>query len=132
LGISEERKSDPLRMEYAMEISEGKIALNDLEEAYTYFSLDRDDKSIDEQNIIGVFQSRLDDAPKQEPQMRQALSLIGKDRKSDRIVHVATRSSQAPNRPLCALSLTLSQLSALTSKLWPILALIVPLVTTIS
>jgi len=107
-GISELRKSEALQTVCAVELSEGKTSMRDIETAYKYFGFDRYEK-LDEDHVIGAFNSRLDDAPKQETEMRQSLALIGKDKKSAKIRDVAAKTSQfAHNLPHHVLPLTFS------------------------
>ena len=72
--------------------SEGEISTKDIRRAYRYFDLDAESSSLDDDTIIGVFQSRLSDAPKQEADARQALQIIGYTRGSERIQHLASKS----------------------------------------
>ncbi|KAI9717372.1 MAG: hypothetical protein M1812_004724 [Candelaria pacifica] len=90
--LGEDRKSEALQTKAVMMQSEGEISTKDIREAYRYFNLDPQSSSLDDQTIIGVFQSRLSDAPKQEADARLALRIIGQARGSEKIRHLALKS----------------------------------------
>lgn len=89
-GIAMGRKSETLQTRTAIEASAGKISTKDIQEAYKSLDLDPHDTFLDEDTVIGTFQSRVADAPRQESELRQALRVIGQARGSTRIQHVAS------------------------------------------
>jgi ubiquitin carboxyl-terminal hydrolase 25 len=93
-AIAEARDSEALNVEYLLAFSNGKPSVVELEEAYNCLGLSRY-QQLDDNNIIGIFNARIQDAPKQEPQMRPALQLIAKDRGSDLLMRAATNNSQS-------------------------------------
>ena len=77
-------------MKVAIEASENRISLKDVRAAFKELGLNpRTDYEDD--TIIGTFQSRLSDAPKQEAEMRRALKIIGQSRESEKIQLVASQ-----------------------------------------
>ena len=72
-----------------MEQSAGKFDFRQLTEAYRYFGFHVESPPPDDAYIIGTFQSRLQDAPMHGPQMREQLKVIGKHRKSSKILSIA-------------------------------------------
>ena len=84
-----QRNSVLLQTQVAFERSQGKIDYQELRDAYRYFGLHVDGPLLDDDHIIGTFQSRVQDAPKQEAEMREQLKLIGSHRKSKRILSIA-------------------------------------------
>ena len=86
--IKELRSSEVLDTKLATEYSIGKYSSEGLAESYKYFGLSQT-ITYEDDFIIGAFKSRLQDAPKQESEMRQALRIIGDHRKSKRIAAVA-------------------------------------------
>ena len=63
--------------------------MKDVRDAYTAFGFDINDSQLDEDHIIGTFQSRVSDAPKQEADLRVALKTIGQHRNSHSIEQFA-------------------------------------------
>ena len=112
-GIAEGRSSEDLQTKVAIEASSGKFSVRDLREAYQSLGLDIRSVFYDDDTIIGSFQSRIADAPRQEPDLRRALYMIGEHRKSVRIQHVASNGKyrfwlqRSYRRPLaCCLQCT--------------------------
>ena len=91
-GIARGRKSEDLQTKAAIEASSGKVSRSDIKAAYNEFGLDFRGPFLDDDTIIGNFQSRIADAPRQEADLRRALSIIGTDRGSSRIQHIASNS----------------------------------------
>lgn len=87
--VTDERSSEALQTEVAMERSAGKFDFRQLAEAYRYFGFKVDSPPSDDEHIIGTFQSRVQDAPVHEAQMREHLRVIASHRKSRRILDVA-------------------------------------------
>lgn len=83
------RRSEMLNVEVAKARSEGAYTSTDLSECYKYFGIDPVTR--DEDWIIGVFRSRLADAPRHEHQMRTNLKMIGHALKSQKIVNVSEK-----------------------------------------
>lgn len=88
--IAEGRKSEALQTLAAIEASSDKISLKDVREAYKSFGLDFPSRFLEDDIIIGNFQSRVSDAPRQEAELRRALKIIGQHRSSDKIQQVAS------------------------------------------
>lgn len=84
------RHSDMLNIEVAKARSEGAYTLTDVTGCYKSFNITPG--VTDEDLIIGVFRSRLSDAPRQEHQMRANLKTIGLALKSQKIVAVSEKS----------------------------------------
>ncbi|KAL7269842.1 ubiquitin-specific protease ubp2 [Rhizina undulata] len=89
-GIAAGRKSEILQMEVAKMRSQGAFTTSDIEESYK--ALNIESNTTDEDLIIGVFRSRLADAPRQEAQMRENLRIIGKAMNSQKILQIAQRA----------------------------------------
>ena len=70
-GIAEGRASEELRVKAAIEASTGKVSMQELREAYEAFGLDMNSSLLDDDHIIGTFQSRITDAPRQESGLRR-------------------------------------------------------------
>jgi len=87
--IAKERRSELLETIVATEYSAGKVDEEQLIDAYQYFSFSPRDDGITDDHIIGTFQARLQDAAKQESDMRARLRIIGVHRTSQRIIDVA-------------------------------------------
>ncbi|KAL8928475.1 MAG: hypothetical protein Q9208_001709 [Pyrenodesmia sp. 3 TL-2023] len=91
-GIAEGRKSEDLQTLVAIEASSGKVSAGDVRKAYKLLDLDFGSPYLDDDLIIGSFQSRATDAPRQEPELRRALQIIGQDRSSQKMQSIASRS----------------------------------------
>ena len=89
-GIAKGRKSEALQTLEAIEASKDNISLADIRNAYKELGLDNSFIALDDDTIIGTFQSRISDAPKQEQELRRALRTIGRDRSSAKIQQVAS------------------------------------------
>ena len=90
-GIAKGRTSVELETKVTIEISVGRRSLSDVKAAFRAFSLEMDEYMSDE-HIIGVFEARLSDSPKQETQLREYLLTIGGYRDSSKIQQVAANS----------------------------------------
>ena len=91
-GIARGRHSEALDTKVAIEASENRISLEDVRAAFKEFGLDSR-AEYDDDTIIGTFQSRIVDAPKQEANMRRALKIIGQSRRSEKIELVASQGT---------------------------------------
>lgn len=91
-GIARGRHSEDLDTKVAIEASENRISLEDVRAAFKEFGLDSR-AEYDDDTIIGTFQSRIVDAPKQEANMRRALKIIGQSRRSEKIEFVASQGT---------------------------------------
>ena len=91
-GIGEGRSSETLQTLAAIEASSGKISLKDVREACNDFGIEFMSTHLDDDTIIGTFQSRVSDAPRQEPELRRALKVIGQYRSSEKIQQIASNS----------------------------------------
>lgn len=90
--IADGRKSEELHTLVAIEASSGKVSAQDVRDAYKLLDLDMASAYLDEDVIIGTFQSRVADAPRQEAELRRALQIIGQDRSSEKIQFMASKS----------------------------------------
>ncbi|KAL9027046.1 MAG: hypothetical protein Q9196_004378 [Gyalolechia fulgens] len=91
-GIAKGRKSEELQTLVAIEASSGKISTSDIRDAYKTLDLEIESEFLDEDFIIGTFQSRVADAPKQDSELRRALHIVGQDRSSLKIQSVASKT----------------------------------------
>lgn len=89
-GIGEGRKSEFLLTQAAIEASNDKISLKDVRDAYKDFGFEAQSCFLDDDTLIGTFQSRVSNAPRQEPELRRALKIIGQDRSSTKIQEMAS------------------------------------------
>lgn len=89
--LAEGRKSEDLQTLVAIEASSGKVSMQDIRNAYKVLGLDFENLSDD--YIIGSFQSRAADSPRQEPELRRALQIVGQDRSSQKIQLIASKST---------------------------------------
>ena len=94
-GIAKGRSSEDLQTKVAIEASSGKISVEDIREAYKSLGLEYQNLFYDDDTIIGMFQSRIADAPRQEIDLRRALSIIGQERDSSKIQNVASNNTVA-------------------------------------
>ncbi|KAI4097115.1 MAG: hypothetical protein LQ344_000524 [Seirophora lacunosa] len=90
--IADGRKSEELHTLVAIEASSGKVSAQDVRDAYKLLDLDLASAYLDEDVIIGTFQSRVADAPRQEAELRRALQIIGQDRSSEKIQFMASKT----------------------------------------
>ncbi|KAL9598773.1 MAG: hypothetical protein Q9219_004270 [cf. Caloplaca sp. 3 TL-2023] len=91
-GIAEGRRSEDLQIMVALEASSGKVSVTDIRGAYKLLDLEIETEWLDEDFIIGGFQSRAADSPRQEPELRRALQIVGQDRSSHKIQSVASKT----------------------------------------
>ena len=105
-SIASLRNSEALQLKYVTEESAGKYTTTQLDEAYLYFGFDPRTPPTDEQQIIGTFSSRLEDAPMQESDMRRELRVIGTHMRSQRIMDVADESLATYEQALAFLDVT--------------------------
>ena len=73
-----------------MEESAGQATMTRVREAYAAFALDMRAVHLDDDHIIGVFKSRVADAPLQEVELREALLVIGRHRNSSKLENFAS------------------------------------------
>lgn len=90
-GLGEGRNSEDLQTQAAIEASSGKISLKDIKSAYKDLGLDFNQPLLDDDTIIGTFQARVSDAPRQESELRRALQIIGQSRSSEKIQFIASK-----------------------------------------
>ena len=96
--VSEGRESEDLQTKAAIEASSGKISLRDTRNAYKDLGLDTGAVNLNDDTIIGTFQARVSDAPRQERDLRRALKIIGQSRSSEKIQLIAANSTFACQR----------------------------------
>lgn len=77
-------------MKVAVEAASDKLSRRDIRDAYRALGLDAQ-RTHEDDTIIGIFNSRTIDAPKQEPEMRRALRIIGQHRSSEKIQVAASQ-----------------------------------------
>ena len=94
-GIADGRKSEDLQTYVAIEASSGKVSAQDIRKAYNALGLEIGSEYLDDDHIIGTFQSRAADSPRQEPELRRALQIIGQHRSSQRIQLMASKSTNS-------------------------------------
>ena len=97
--LAEGRNSHDLKVAVATEASMDKASRRDIRNAYKTFDLEIASGFLNDDFIIGTFQSRIADSPKQAPELRQALGLVGRDRSSQRIQVVASNSTEYISTP---------------------------------
>jgi ubiquitin carboxyl-terminal hydrolase 25 len=91
-SLAEIRQSEPLSTKVALLESKGEISSRDITQAYEYFGLRADGLDMEDDYIIGTYKSRVEDAPRQQAEMRERLRIIGKARRSEKIQYVASNS----------------------------------------
>ncbi|KAL9590508.1 MAG: hypothetical protein Q9203_000685 [Teloschistes exilis] len=91
-GLARGRESEALQTFVVMEESSGKVSAEDVRNAYKALGLGLETEFLDEDHIIGTFQSRAADSPRQEPELRRALQIIGHDQSSQKIQFVADKT----------------------------------------
>ncbi len=92
-GLGAGRNSEDLQTQAAIEASSDKISLKDIRSAYKDLGLDFNQHLLDDETIIGTFQARASDAPRQESELRRALQIIGQSRSSEKIQFVASKGN---------------------------------------
>lgn len=97
-GLGEGRKSEALQTQVAIEASKEKISLKDIRQAYQDLGINNDSTTrLDDDTIIGTFQSRVSNSPKQEAELRRALKIIGQERHSGKIQSIAANGRYPPS-----------------------------------
>lgn len=104
-NIAHGRKSSELELKVAMAASEGEVGLREVEEAYKFFALDPNTREGDEY-IIGVYNSRIESAPRQKDEARIALRAIARARNSMKIDAVANDKAMSFEEALEFLNVT--------------------------
>lgn len=104
-GIAQGRKSSELEMKVAMAASAGEVGLQEVQEAYKFFALDPNTREGDEY-IIGVYNSRIESAPRQKDEARDCLRVIAKARNSQKIESVANDRAMTFEEALAFLNVT--------------------------
>ena len=92
-GLGEGRKSEELQTQAAIEASSDKISLKDVRTAYKDLGLESNLHLLDDDTIIGTFQARVSDAPRQESELRRSLQIIGQSRSSEKIQFIASKGN---------------------------------------
>lgn len=100
-SIRRERDSELLATHIAVEESMGRYSIERLKQAHHFFGLALD-QHLTEEHIIGTFQARLRDAPRQEREMRQNLYMIGEHRNSHKIMDFARNGKFGNSEQKCA------------------------------
>jgi len=88
--LAEGRRSDDLQTKVAIESTQERTSLRDIRIAYRHFGINMLD-TFNDDNIIGIFQARLADSPKQEQELRTDLQRIGQYRKSETLKLIASQ-----------------------------------------
>ncbi|KAL8853990.1 MAG: hypothetical protein Q9221_001113 [Calogaya cf. arnoldii] len=105
-GIAHGRKSEDLQTSVAIEASSGKVSAQDIRSAYLALGLDLGSDYLDDDHIIGTFQSRAADSPRQEPELRRALQIVGQHRGSRSIQSMASKTVTSLEQALSWLGAT--------------------------
>ena len=87
--VAQARQSETLHTKVALMASSGEISYREVHEAYRFFGVD---SLQDDASVIGAFQARMADAPRQEVEARQHLQAIGVARRSEAIQSTASSS----------------------------------------
>ncbi|KAK6506337.1 ubiquitin-specific protease ubp2 [Arthrobotrys conoides] len=88
-GLATGRHSEELQLHVATLRSQGEFSRTDVKNAYSELGITTD---FDNENfIIGNFQSRLSDAPRQEMALRESLLTIGKYLKNEKIISASKK-----------------------------------------
>jgi ubiquitin carboxyl-terminal hydrolase 25/28 len=87
-GIAKGRGSADLHEKSVMAVSLGEHTLTEVEAAYRFFAIEPDTREGDD-HIIGLYESRIDSAPRQKDEARECLLIIGQARNSQKIQTVA-------------------------------------------
>jgi len=87
-GIAQGRESSDLQTKVVMATSAGELGLKEIEDAYEYFGLKAATTEGDD-HIIGVYNTRIDAAPRQKDEARRCLRVIASARQSAKIEAVA-------------------------------------------
>lgn len=103
--LAKGRSSADLEEKFAMVKSLGEIGLKEIDDAYNFFALDPENTEGDT-HIIGVYNSRIESAPRQKDRAREALLVIGKARNSQKIQQVATDRTMTHEEALTFLSVS--------------------------
>jgi ubiquitin carboxyl-terminal hydrolase 25/28 len=90
--IAQSRVTEALQVEVATQRSQGAFTLEEVFAAARALGIENVDTA-EESLIIGTFQARLLDAPRQELTMRHQLDIIGQYRNSHTILAVAQKSN---------------------------------------
>lgn len=89
------RNSDELQTKAAIESTQDRMSLKDIRTAYQHLGIDLRDSSMSDDIVIGTFNARLSDAPKQEAELRTDLKIIGLHRSSEKIKLVASQGESS-------------------------------------
>lgn len=90
MDLATGRNSESLQMAVATSKSEGHFSVSDVRDAYRALNLDPD-VELETDVIIGKFRAFVSDSPRSEPQMRQALLMIGTARNCQAIIQAASK-----------------------------------------
>jgi ubiquitin carboxyl-terminal hydrolase 25/28 len=104
-GIANGRKSSELEVKVAMAASAGEVGLKEIEDAYNFLAIDPNTRDGDEY-IIGVYNSRIESAPRQKDEARNCLRVIAKARDSKKIEAVANDKAMSFDEALEFLNVT--------------------------
>ncbi|KFX96565.1 hypothetical protein O988_05251 [Pseudogymnoascus sp. VKM F-3808] len=104
-GIGKGRGSPFLEEEFVKIVSLGENTLSEIDEAYRFFALN---PAVDhgDDHIIGVYKSRIENAPVQKDAAKQSLLLIGKARNSAKIQEIANNRAVTYEEALEYLNVT--------------------------
>lgn len=91
--ISNERGTEALQLKVAIEESKGRVDWNQMAAAYTALGLPVSTDA-NEDHIIGVFNSRLQDSPAQEAQLREYLRVIGEGIQNKKLRDYAAKGEE--------------------------------------
>ncbi|KAG0647102.1 Ubiquitin-specific-processing protease 2 [Hyphodiscus hymeniophilus] len=103
--IAKGRQSSDLETKVVIATSAGQHGLNEIEEAFKFFSLDPATTEGDD-HIIGVYTARIDSAPRQKDEARRCLKVIASARNSEKIKAVANDQTMSLHEALEFLNVT--------------------------
>jgi hypothetical protein len=92
--IAKQRQSDILETAVAVETSQGRFDLEQLNQAYKALQLTGRESMVTDQDILGTFDAVLTDFPKHERDLREYLRIIGVHRNSKMIMSHAQNGEQ--------------------------------------
>ncbi|KAI9807762.1 MAG: hypothetical protein M1825_005067 [Sarcosagium campestre] len=91
-ALTKQRDSEELDTQIALIESSGQVSQLDIDRAYEYLGIEPRSRGIADEHVIGTFQARLSDAPRQAAEMRHHLAVIGIARNSEAIKSVASNN----------------------------------------
>ncbi len=103
--LAKGRGSPELQMRVVMATSGGELGLQQIRDAYKFFSLYPNTKEGDE-HIMGLYKSRIESAPRQKEEAKKCLLVIAKHRNSTEIETLANDTTMTLDEALEFLNVT--------------------------